>query len=241
MFQIHAIDDELDCLKKNGFLDESSGRLKPSIIETVPGPMQEIVQRFRINAALIEAQMENDSQKIIIRIVEVISNLLEMIDADRDACVRYDSDVKNLTTIVDGLKSKNEKLEREVAEMVTFRNHAVIQVALNHLQHDPTNMILQDIGYDERDFNRLIEKLTAAHLDTIMRINLSGNQLRVFDMDVNAFPKLREIRLTGNPISNITNIEEKMRMSIPGVTSVYRDSKIIVANANSQIRLSVYL
>ena len=89
---------------------------------------------------------------------------------------------------------------------------------------------------------RLILALSQQERNCIERLNFCDNELRNLDFAqlINEFPHLRELRVCGNPILSLENVEPYLRTNFPGVTSIYKDSRVIVANVGSRVGISVY-
>jgi len=239
--EISKLDAEYESLSSGGLLDVS-GRLKPSIIESDSGIVLDLIQKLGINDELVNAQEELDSQKIIVRLVEQISTICESIESERNQCNIMKAEVDKFQVVEKTVSDKHFELNREIKELESFRDHVIIQVARNQISMDNTSIDVSDLGYTDTDLMRLIFALSQQERNCIERLNFCDNELRNLDFAqlINEFPHLRELRVCGNPILSLENVEPYLRTNFPGVTSIYKDSRVIVANVGSRVGISVY-
>ena len=234
---------ELLLLKEHGLLGPD-GLLRPILIEAVPGPSLSLVDQLGLNDFLARIQSGSDLRQIVIQLVEKISEILQMIHEAEELEQRYVKDHDRASEFVKQLKLKNAEGQSQLEDLEKFRKSALVQIGKNHLQSSHgTKLMLQGLGYTDSDLEDLVNALSIEEKTRVSKVSLAKCNLEKFSLIrlISDFPELKELSICDNPLLETLNeLERFLRNKVDGITGVFRDSNIIIANSGLQVRLTVY-
>ena len=243
--QIEQVNVELQFLKDHNMLGPD-GLLKPLLIANTEAQveMDSLVEKLGINEFLTRVQSEPDVNKIIVQLVEKISQILQLIHEAKQLELRYSDDSNKAAVIIEKLKMKNNESLNEIDQLQTFKRLALVQIGLNQLQATKgVNLVLQGLEFRDQEVEDLLAKLSFAEKAKVQKINLSNCRLVDFELSrfVMEFPNLRELNVRGNPdLTSMGPLVKYIKTQMEGVTGVYCDDKVLIANSGLQVRLTVY-
>jgi hypothetical protein len=243
--QIQQYQMDIRFLSENGMLDER-GVVKPLLIEAIerPGTLS-LVERLNINEFLVATQAQADIQKIQISLIEKISQLLEMINEAERLETRYTDDIKRSEEISKQLSERNLALQCDISNLEKYTATARIQLGMNQVKMAEGRNIklyLAGMGFTDDDLSALVASLTQEERGRIDLIDISNNCLVEFNLSriVSDCPLLKSLDIRGNKIVSLNECERFLRQKMEGITSVFKDDKLMIANSGTQIRISVH-
>jgi hypothetical protein len=240
--EIEKIEVELKFLTDHGMVGPD-GLLRPLQIDTTV-KVNSLVEQLGINEFLVHAQAEPDLGKVIFRLVEKISELLQQIHEAESLDDRYARDVEKAEEIAKQLSLKNESILTDIERLKRFRKTALVQIGLNQMKvSNPSMIVLHKLEFQDEDLEDLLNRLGPEDKSRITKFDASNCQLRGFPLVriVEEFVNLRILDIRNNPdLETVPELERHLRSGMNGVTGIFKDARILIANSGLQVRLTVH-
>ena len=223
------------------------GVVKPLLIESTDGGSG-LVEKLRINEFLVQAQSEPEVARVNLLLIEKISQLLEMIYRAEQLEIQYEGDRERGRVMTEQLQEKNKSLSDSIFHLREYAGSALLQFGLNLAraggdgEGGRIKMLLTGMGYTDNDLEELMTTLTQEDEARIEKIDVANNKLTNFNLNrlIVECPMLRDLDVRGNEIESLNELERFLRTKVDGITSVFRDTKVIIANSGAQVRLVVH-
>lgn len=247
--EVEKMQAEIQFMKIHNMLGED-GRLKPLQIESVESENDmsaALVTKLGINEFLIQAQSEPEVHKTHLMLVEKISHILELIHGAETLEAQYQSDAERSREMIKQLTDKNADIFKEIDHIQNFADHALVQLGLNQLRSSTSPerskvLLLTGLGFTDSDMQKLLDALQPSEKAKLESIVINNNKLVAFNLTQLIIDciELRFLDVRGNPdIESLNELERFLRNKVEGITSVFRDGKVIIANSGQQVRLTV--
>lgn len=236
--EIEKLKTELHFLSENGMIGPD-GLIKPLLLDHDGSGSYSLVERLGINEFLMHAQSHAEIGQVCVILIEKMSELLEMIHNAEESENRYTRDVERTSEMLKQLAEKNAELNTQVASLNDFRTSALVQIGLN--QAGRSKLILTGLGFTDADLSELFDKLSPEEKGKIDSLHLAENALVDFNMVrlVTECLSLKHVDVTGNSLETLNELERFLRNKVDGITSVFRDTRLLICNSGLQVRLTV--
>jgi hypothetical protein len=239
--EIEQLKIELEFMSKHGMIGDD-GLIKPLQIDSKDGD-NSLIEKLSINEFLVRVQAQPDVSKVIQCLVEKMAEILQLIHDAEEMRERYQHDTQKASDICAHFKEKNRDLILAVEELRAFRRSALVQLGYNQTKiANFHKLFLQKLEFEDSDLEDLVCKLSLEERSKITHINLSDCKLVNFPLArlVDDFLNLRELDVSNNlELTSIDELERHLRTQ-GGITGVFRDARIIIANSGLQVRLTVH-
>ena len=241
--QVEKLETEMDFLHQNRMLSQD-GRLKPIQIQN--DTLDELVKKLGINDFLELAQSEPEVYKTNLMLVEKISHLLELVHNSETLESQYLKDLDRSKEMYRQLGDKKSEIAKELYDVENFVDSALVQMGLNQLRGTSLErakiLNLSGLGFSDSDMQKMMSALEPGEKAKLESINFDNNKLIQFDLArlVTECVSLKVIDVRGNPLESLNELERYLRCKMEGITSVFRDAKVIIANSGQQVRLTVH-
>lgn len=239
--EIQKIQTDIEFMASQGMLGDD-GRTKPLLIQSESEDPNSLSERLNINGFLRDAQSEADVGKCILMMVEKMSQLLDMVHAAETLELQYGRDLARSTELARQLKEKNASAQHQVSTLEDYSSSSRFQFAKNLFASlGNVKLLLRGMEYRDEDIADLMNELSEAAKGRIEKIDVSRNNLVNLNLSklVADCAILKFLDVRGNDLQTVNELDRFLRNKIDGVTSVFRDSYMLVANSGAQVRFTM--